>query len=206
MIGTEKHAWIGLGGNLGEASATIEEAVRALGRLPSRLPSLKVEAVSGLYRTSPVDASGPDYVNAVARIGTTLSPMEVLRLLQAVENAFGRIRPAGVHHAPRTLDLDLLHYEDAASSTPELTIPHPRMNERLFVLCPLELSRSGSVRGANPSRRESRTFVGSTPLKKFAGWRIERLGRLWHTSSPDLNVPGWRNGRRSGFKIRRVKP
>lgn len=133
MIGAEMHAWIGLGGNLGEARATIEEAVRAL----ERLPSLKVEAVSGLYRTSPVDASGPDYVNAVVRIGTTLSPMEVLRLLQAVENAFGRIRPAGVHHAPRTLDLDLLHYEDAASSTPELTIPHPRMNERLFVLCPL---------------------------------------------------------------------
>ena len=65
MIGAEKHAWIGLGGNLGEARATIEEAVRALGRLPS----VKVEAVSGLYRTSPVDASGPDYVNAVARIG-----------------------------------------------------------------------------------------------------------------------------------------
>lgn len=133
MTGEEKRAWVGLGANLGDARAAVKEAEQMLGRLPS----VTVEAVSGLYRTSPVDSSGPDYVNAVARIRTTLSPMELLRLLQAVENAFGRIRPVGVHNAPRTLDLDLLHYEGAASSTPELTIPHPRMNERLFVLCPL---------------------------------------------------------------------
>ena len=92
---------------------------------------------SRFYTTSPVESSGPDYVNAAVLVETTLEPMALLRACQAIENAHGRVRPAGVVNAPRTLDLDVIAYEGTVSDDPVLTLPHPRMHERLFVLVPI---------------------------------------------------------------------
>lgn len=126
-------AWIGLGANLGEAEAALRSVMDEIRALPCVL-SLRA---SSFYSTSPVDSSGPDYVNAVAEIETEETPEGLLKLLQKLENAHGRVRPAGVHNAPRTMDLDLLAYEGETRRTAFLTLPHPRMNERLFVLVPL---------------------------------------------------------------------
>ena len=124
-------AYVSLGSNLGDAQATVRQALHDL----SRLPSSRVVARSRLYRTAPHQAAGPDFINAVARLETALTAMELLEALQALENAAGRERP--YHHAPRTLDLDLLLYGQQRIDSPRLTVPHPRMRERAFVLVPL---------------------------------------------------------------------
>lgn len=124
---------IALGANLGEPLATLRKVVAEI-EASSDFTDVKV---SSFYDTSPVESSGPDYVNAVLQAKTTLDPKEVLHRLQALENRYGRVRPAGVVNAPRTLDLDVLLYDDLVSDAPELLIPHPRMTGRLFVLVPL---------------------------------------------------------------------
>ncbi len=124
-------AYVALGANLGDALATVREAAAALGHLP-RTTLLQCSA---LYRTAPVDSSGPDYINAVAEIETQLSAPELLAHLHALERAEGRERP--YRNAPRTLDLDILLYGDAHIDSPQLTVPHPRMEQRAFVLVPL---------------------------------------------------------------------
>jgi 2-amino-4-hydroxy-6-hydroxymethyldihydropteridine diphosphokinase len=124
-------AYIGLGANLGQARATLERAASELAQTPG-ISSLRL---SHFYRTAPIDSGGPDYVNAVASLHTTLSPFELLDLLQAIELAHGRLRP--YRNAPRTLDLDLLLYDDQVIDTLRLIVPHPRMHERAFVLEPL---------------------------------------------------------------------
>ena len=124
-------AFIGLGANLGDRGAALRQAVMALGQLPGT----QLLAVSSLYRSAPVDASGPDYLNAVAAIATTLAPRALLAQLQALEHAAGRLRP--YRNAPRTLDLDVLLYGAVQQDDPTLTLPHPRMTERAFVLHPL---------------------------------------------------------------------
>ena len=124
-------AWIGLGANLGDARETIEHALNAL-RETRGIGSL---TVAPLYGSDPVNAQGPTFVNTVAQIHTTLAPLALLDALQSIEQAYGRERP--YHHAPRTLDLDLLLYEGVTLLTPRLTLPHPRMHERAFVLRPL---------------------------------------------------------------------
>lgn len=124
-------AFIGLGANLGDPQAAVGEALAAL----ARLPSTRLIAVSSLYRTAPVDADGPDFVNAVARVETTLEPGVLLRGLQDIEARFGRQRP--YRNSPRTLDLDLLLYDDLRVDEPLLQVPHPRMHQRAFVLAPL---------------------------------------------------------------------
>lgn len=90
---------------------------------------------SPFYRSAPVQASGPDFINAVAELDTTLAPLELLDALQALELRHGRERP--YKNAPRTLDLDLLLYDGQRMDTPRLTLPHPRLHERAFVLYPL---------------------------------------------------------------------
>ena len=124
-------AFVALGGNLGDARASVLEAFRGL----ADLPQTRLIARSRLYRTAPHEASGPDFINAVARIDTSLSAPELLQALQSLEHAAGRERP--YPNAPRTLDLDLLLYGDARIDSPRLTVPHPRMRGRAFVLHPL---------------------------------------------------------------------
>lgn len=124
-------AHVALGANLGDAAATVRQAIDALGRLPDT----QRIAHSRLYRSAPLQASGPDFINAVAALSTRLIAPELLRHLQALEDAAGRQRP--YHHAPRTLDLDLLLYGHARIDSPRLTVPHPRMLARAFVLRPL---------------------------------------------------------------------
>ena len=127
----EVTAYVALGANLGDATQALREALQRM----ARTPGLRLVRASSLYRTAPVDASGPDYVNAVAEVGTTLTAPGLLAALQAIENAAGRERP--YRNAPRTLDLDLLLYGGARIDSPQLTVPHPRMWERAFVLVPL---------------------------------------------------------------------
>jgi 2-amino-4-hydroxy-6-hydroxymethyldihydropteridine diphosphokinase len=124
-------AWIGLGANLGDAQQAVLDAADAIGRLPLTTVTRR----SSLYRSAPVDAGGPDYVNAVVEVRTGLSAPELLAQLQQVELGAGRTRP--YRNAPRTLDLDLLLYGSASIASERLTVPHPRMNERAFVLLPL---------------------------------------------------------------------
>lgn len=125
-------AFIGIGANLGQALATVLQAMQSIGALP-RTTLLRR---SSLYRTAPVDSSGPDYVNAVVEISTSLDAHALLAQLQAIENKAGRRRP--FRNAPRTLDLDILLYDgDLAINSPTLVVPHPRMAQRAFVLVPL---------------------------------------------------------------------
>ena len=125
-------AYIGLGANLGaDLSATLTEAALHL----AALPGTRVVALSSSWRSAPVDAGGPDFLNAVVALETALAPGELLDALQAIEQAHGRERP--YRNAPRTLDLDLLLYADLVLDTPRLTLPHPRLGERAFVLRPL---------------------------------------------------------------------
>jgi 2-amino-4-hydroxy-6-hydroxymethyldihydropteridine diphosphokinase len=129
--GADERVFVGLGANLGDAAATVLAAIHAL----SALPDTTCVARSSLYRTAPIDAQGADYINAVAQLQTGLSPAALLEELQAIEARFGRERP--YRNAPRTLDLDLLLYGQRRIVTPLLTVPHPRMHERAFVLAPL---------------------------------------------------------------------
>ena len=129
--GKSKTAWIGLGANLGNAAETLDEAINELSRSSG---VLSVDR-SPFYQSEPVEASGPIFVNAVAKIQTTLSPMALLDLLQEIENRHGRLRP--YRNAPRTLDLDILLFDEERIETPRLTIPHPRIHQRAFVLRPM---------------------------------------------------------------------
>lgn len=123
-------AYIALGANLGDRVATIESALRGLGDFGC------ITNVSALYETDPVGFDDqPRYLNAVAEIETELSPDALLDALLRVEAEHGRVRTFA--NAPRTLDLDLLLYDDQRRSSPRLTLPHPRMHERAFVLVPL---------------------------------------------------------------------
>jgi 2-amino-4-hydroxy-6-hydroxymethyldihydropteridine diphosphokinase len=129
-------AAIALGSNLpsvyGDSAATVREAMRRLAEFGD------VRATSGLYVTDPVGyLEQPQFVNAAAVVDTEMSPLEVLRALLAMEHAFGRDRGSAVAKGPRTLDLDLLLYGGVVLEDPELTLPHPAMAERRFVLEPL---------------------------------------------------------------------
>ncbi len=123
--------FIGLGANLGDAQTTVVQAIERI----AALPQTRLLCQSSLYRTAPIDAGGDDYVNAVIEIATSLTPLELLHKLQRLEQLAGRLRP--YRNAPRTLDLDILLYGDQHITTPELTVPHPRMAARAFVLQPL---------------------------------------------------------------------
>ncbi|MDR1888026.1 MAG: 2-amino-4-hydroxy-6-hydroxymethyldihydropteridine diphosphokinase [Zoogloeaceae bacterium] len=125
-------AYIALGANLGEPQAMVQNAIIAL----DALPRTRLIRASSLYRTAPVGLKmQPDFINAVAAIATTLAPQDLLLALQNQEAAQGRVR--SIPNAPRTLDLDLLLYGDCVMNTPTLTLPHPRMHLRAFVLSPL---------------------------------------------------------------------
>lgn len=124
-------AFIALGANLGDPLPAIARAVEQINALPLTTVTLR----SGAYRSAPVGASGPDYVNAVIGVLTRLCAPELLLKLQKIERMAGRTEP--VRNAPRTLDLDILLFGSGQIDSPMLTLPHPRMRERAFVLLPL---------------------------------------------------------------------
>ncbi|MFB2975340.1 2-amino-4-hydroxy-6-hydroxymethyldihydropteridine diphosphokinase [Microseira sp. BLCC-F43] len=122
---------IALGSNLGDSLTTLENALKTL----AQTPGIVLQAVSSWYLTKAVGPPQPDYLNGCALLGVQMSPEALLETLLAIEAKFGRVRrePWG----PRTLDLDLLLFDDLILETQSLQIPHPRMNERAFVLVPL---------------------------------------------------------------------
>jgi 2-amino-4-hydroxy-6-hydroxymethyldihydropteridine diphosphokinase len=155
-------ACIALGANLGDARASLEAAMDAIGGLPAS----RLIARSSIWRTAPIGyADQPDFLNAVASIETTLDPHALLAALQAIEQSQGRER--SFRNAPRTLDLDVLLYGDQHIDTPDLIVPHPRMHERAFVLAPLsEIAPDQPIAGHGRAR---------DLLARLGGQRIERL-------------------------------
>ena len=132
-------AYIGLGANLGDREATIADAVRRLGEMSC------VVRVSRLRETEPVGyVDQPRFLNGVALVETGLAPRRLLENLLEIERRLGRTR-AGPRFGPRTIDLDLLLYGDEAVDEPGLTLPHPRLHERRFVLEPLAELQPGLV-------------------------------------------------------------
>jgi len=126
-------AYVALGANLGDAALAVRQALLAI----AALPHTQLQQASPLLSSAPLDADGPMYINAVAHIQTGLNAVELLQALQHIENAAGRTR--AYHHAPRTLDLDMLFYGDAQMQSAYLMLPHPRWQERAFVLLPLKV-------------------------------------------------------------------
>jgi 2-amino-4-hydroxy-6-hydroxymethyldihydropteridine diphosphokinase len=151
-------AYIALGANLGDARSSVRAAMDAI----SSLPGVKLIAASSLYSTAPIESTGPDYINAVAKVLCVIPPYSLLSLLQKIEHAAQRERP--YRNAPRTLDLDVLLYGSAQIDSDVLTVPHPRMWERAFVLLPLQ--------------EIAPELVSFDALRAVAGQRIERLADI----------------------------
>jgi len=127
-------AAIGLGANLGDAAATLREAIAEL----ARLPDTELLRASRLYRTPAWGRTEqPDFINAVILVETAVPARELLDALLAIERDFGRVRVDGERWGPRTLDLDLLLFGDAVIDEPGLRVPHPHLHERAFALLPL---------------------------------------------------------------------
>jgi 2-amino-4-hydroxy-6-hydroxymethyldihydropteridine diphosphokinase len=125
-------AFFGLGSNLGDRAENIKEALRRL----DEIPGIEIEKTSSMYETEPVGlVEQPDFINAVAEGKTSLSPEDLLKAVMQVEKGMGRVRT--LRWGPRIIDIDILIYDDVSVNTPELVIPHPRMQERAFVMIPL---------------------------------------------------------------------
>ncbi len=127
-----KRVYLGLGGNQGDRLGNLRRAVKLL----RELPGVEVEALSAVYETEPQGyREQPEFLNMAVRIRTTLAPLALLRETAQIEEKLARRRT--VKDGPRTIDLDLLLYEGVEMGSPTLTLPHPRMRERAFVLTPL---------------------------------------------------------------------
>ncbi len=129
-----RRAYIGLGANLKDPPAQVREALQLIGARPG----IRVVATSQLYRSAPLPGTGeqPDYCNAVCAVETDLNPDRLLAHLHEVERRMGRERPPQ-RWAPRLIDLDLLHYERVRMKTSRITLPHPELQRRNFVVAPL---------------------------------------------------------------------
>ncbi|KAB8181075.1 2-amino-4-hydroxy-6-hydroxymethyldihydropteridine diphosphokinase [Lysobacter maris] len=159
-------AYLGLGGNLGDVPATLRAAVDAL----AALPGSRLRAVSRFYRTPAWGMTAqPDFINAVAALETTLAPEALLAAMLEIERDAGRDRGDDAPRwGPRTLDLDLLLYGDAAIDLPGLQVPHPRLHERAFALLPLvEIAPEAVIPGVGPARAqlESMAITGIEALR-----------------------------------------
>jgi len=160
-------ALIALGGNVGEESHVRDTLGRAIAALCDG-PAIRLVARSSDYRTAPVGVTDqPPFVNCAIVAATALTPPELLARAQAIEARFGRDRSQERHWGPRTLDIDLIAYDDVALESLELTLPHPRALERAFVLAPLaELvpdRRINGVRIRNALARTDRTGIEKLP-------------------------------------------
>lgn len=157
-------ALLGLGANLGEREDTLARAVESIGALPRTT----VTRVSSLYETAPVGYTDqPDFLNIVVELDTTLSPHALLGGCLGIEAALGRRRT--FRNAPRVVDIDLLRYDDQTCEDADLVLPHPRMEERAFVLAPLaELFPDKTVGG----------WDFSAFLEQCAGQGVRRIGTL----------------------------
>jgi 2-amino-4-hydroxy-6-hydroxymethyldihydropteridine diphosphokinase len=155
-------AYVGLGSNLGAPVDRLQSALRAMGQLPAT----RVVTCSSLYRSEPQGyRDQPDFVNAVAELETGSDARTLLSGLQVIEQRAGRER--SFPNAPRTLDLDLLLYDGQRIDAPGLTVPHPRMQERAFVLVPLlEIAPAITIPGVGPAR---------ACLERLGAQRLERL-------------------------------
>ena len=155
-------AYVALGANLDDPVAQVRAAFEAL----RHLPQSRLTRTSSLYRTAPVGVHGqPDFINAVAQLETDLDAETLLDALLAIETSFGRRRD--FHLAPRTLDLDLLLFDDAIIDTPRLALPHPRMHLRAFVIEPLlEIAPNCRI----PGRGEAAAWLPAVSTQ-----RIEKL-------------------------------
>ena len=145
-----REAYLSLGSNIGDRMKYLCDALS----LVAANPAVVITDVSSVYETDPVGYTDQDcFLNLVCRIETTLDPFSLLHFMQETENRLGRVRT--IRYGPRTIDLDLLTYENTVLNTEELTLPHPRMHERAFVQIPLEEIRAGtSFSGAgNPAVR-----------------------------------------------------
>lgn len=163
MTSTLVRAYVAFGANLGDPRVALAQALAQL----AALPDTRVAAHSASYRTAPMGVNGeqPDYINAVIALDTGLGSHALLDALLAIEAAGGRTRHA--HHAPRTMDLDLLLHGDAVVREPDLILPHPRMHLRAFVLHPLaEIAPELSIPGIGPI---------AALLPAVAGQAISRL-------------------------------
>jgi 2-amino-4-hydroxy-6-hydroxymethyldihydropteridine diphosphokinase len=160
-------AYIGLGANLGDRMTTLQTAIQRLQTLGS------IERVSSLYETEPVGyLEQPPFLNAVVALDTALAPAELVGALLSIERDLGRMR--SFPNAPRTLDLDLLMVDNMILDTPELTLPHPRLHERAFVLVPLveiapELVHPGSGKTI-PELLHTLPDQGGVEVSAAAGW------------------------------------
>ncbi|RRJ94548.1 2-amino-4-hydroxy-6-hydroxymethyldihydropteridine diphosphokinase [Opitutaceae bacterium TAV4] len=157
------NAYLSLGSNLGDRRFHLDEALRRL----AATPGLRIVCASGIYETTPVGVTGQgDYLNAVVEVETMLSAPELLACCLAIETACGRTRVE--RWSPRTLDIDLLwHSGCPACNTPGLTLPHPRMTERAFVMVPLSVIAPDLVIGALTAR-EHATRLGTTGVRLVA--------------------------------------
>jgi 2-amino-4-hydroxy-6-hydroxymethyldihydropteridine diphosphokinase len=150
-------AFIGLGANLGEPVRAVRQAMRDI----AKIPGTELLRQSTLYRSKPLDAGGPDFINAVVEVATTLNAPELLRELQRIEQAAGRERP--YRNAPRTLDLDLLLYGSGRIDSARLTLPHPRIQDRAFVLVPLAEIAPQRVQPSQLAHITSQVIARITP-------------------------------------------
>jgi 2-amino-4-hydroxy-6-hydroxymethyldihydropteridine diphosphokinase len=164
-------AYVGLGSNLDVPVEQVRAGMAAL----RELPDSHVLKCSSLYRTAPIGVvAQPDFINAVCALDTALIPQALMRRLLAIENARGR-RRGSERGGPRTLDLDLLLYENMELQSPELTLPHPRLHERAFVLHPLfEIAPTLNVPGLGPINEL---------LSRCGGQRVARLNDDVHAAA-----------------------
>jgi len=164
-------AFVGLGSNLAHPRRQLARAVRAI----ARLPRMRVIAVSPNYASAPIgcDSPQPDYVNAVVAVRTALAPRALLAALHAIERRQHRRRDREPkRNASRTLDIDLLLFGRRRISLPTLTVPHPRMHERAFVLRPLvDVAAQATI----PGRGLARRFLGALRGQRIARTRSQRL-------------------------------
>lgn len=155
--------YLGLGANLGTPAAQVERALALI----AALPDTTLLARSSLYRSDPVGPAGqPDYCNAACVIDTRLTPLALLDAVQGIEQEAGRIRD-GIRWAARLLDIDLLHVEGLKLSTPQLSLPHPHLQERNWVLVPLaEIAPALDIPGLG-AISELASAIGSAGLRRW---------------------------------------